>query len=98
MAPENKAGTKQVKEIRIGASDNLRNIWNRLLATEDIGDTVRYKEGPALSIFSTKGLKINEISVQTEEPNRATETLTKAGMTQIEDQRLRIGSLEIMID
>ena len=97
MAPENKAGIKQVKEIRIGMSNNPRNALNRLLATEDIGDTVRFKEGPSLSISSTKGLKINGIIVETEEPNRAIEILTKAGMTRIEDQRLRIGSLEIMI-
>ena len=97
MAPENKAGIKQVKEIRIEMSNNPRNALNRLLATEDICDTVRFKEGPSLSIPSTKGLKINGIIVETEEPNRAIEILTKAGMTRIEDQRLRIGSLEIMI-
>lgn len=98
VAPENKAGIRQVKEIRIGMSDNLRNVWNKLLATEDIGDTIRFKEGPALSISSAKGLKIDGISIETEDPYRAAEILTKAGMTRIKDQMLRIGSLEIAIE
>ena len=98
VAPENKAGIRQVKEIRIGMSDNLRNIWNKLLATENIGDTVRFKEGPALSISSAKGLKIDRILIETEDPCRATEILTKAGMTRIKDKILRIGSLEIAIE
>ena len=98
VAPENKAGIRQVKEIRIGMSDNLRNVWNKLLATENIGDTVRFKEGPALSISSAKGLKIDRILIETEDPYRATEILTKAGMTRIKDKTLRIGSLEIAIE
>ena len=98
VAPENKAGIRQVKEIRIGMSDNLRNVWNKLLATENIGDTVRFKEGPALSISSAKGLKIDRILIETEDPDRATEILTKAGMTRIKDKILRIGSLEIAIE
>ena len=98
VAPENKAGIRQVKEIRIGMSDNLRNIWNKLLATENIGDTVRFKEGPALSISSTQGLKIHGIAIETEDPFRAIEILTKAGMTRIEDKILGVGSLEIAIE
>ena len=98
VAPENKAGIRQVKEIRIGMSDNLRNVWNKLLATENIGDTLRFKEGPALSISSAKGLKIDRILIETEDPYRATEILTKAGMTRIKDKILRIGSLEIAIE
>ena len=98
VAPENKAGIRQVKEIRIGMSDNLRNVWNKLLAKEDINEKVRFKEGPALSISKAQGLKICGISIETENPLRAAEILTKAGMTRIKDQMLRIGSLEILLE
>ena len=98
VAPENKAGIRQVKEIRIGMSDNLRNVWNKLLAKEDINEKVRFKEGPALSISKAQGLKISGISIETENPLRAAEILTKAGMTRIKDQMLRIGSLEILLE
>ena len=98
IAPENKAGIRQVKEIRIGMNDNLRNVWNKLLETEERSDTIRFQEGPALSISKAQGLKIYGISIETDDPFQAAEILTKAGMTRIEDQVLRIGSLEIAIE
>ena len=98
IAPQNKAGIRQVKEIRIGMNDNLRNVLNRLIATEDSGDIVRFKEGPALSISTAHGLKIYGISIETDNPFQAAEILTKTGMTRIEDQVLRIGSLEIALE
>ena len=98
LAPENKAGIRQVKEIRIGMNDDLQNIWNKLLATGEKSDTIRFQEGPSLSISSAQGLKIYGISIETDDPFRAAEILTQAGLTQIEDQVLRIGSLEIAIE
>lgn len=98
IAPENKAGIRQVKVIRIGMNNNLRIVWNKLLATEERSDTIRFEEGPALSISSAQGLKIYGISIETDDPFRAAEILTQAGMTRIEDQVLRIGSLEIAIE
>ena len=98
IAPENKAGIRQVKEIRIGMSDNLRNVLNKLVMREYIGDIVRFKEGPALSISTTHGLKIYGILIETEDPFEAIEILTKAGMTRIKDQILRIGSLDIFVE
>ena len=98
LAPENRAGIRQVKEIRIGMNDDLQNIWNKLLATGEKSDTIRFQEGPSLSISSAQGLKIYGISIETDDPFRAAEILTQAGLTQIEDQVLRIGSLEIAIE
>ena len=97
VAPENKAGIRQVKEIRIGMSDHLQNVWNKLLTTEEIGDIIHFKEGPELLISSAQGLKIDGITIETEDPIKAIENLTKAGMTRIKDQTLRVGSLEITI-
>lgn len=98
VAPENKAGIKQVKEVRLGMNNNLRQIWNKLLIPAERSDTVQFKEGPSLSISSTQGLKILGISITTEDPLRAAETLAKAGMVRINDQTVKIGSLNIEIE
>ena len=98
VAPENKAGIKQVKEVRLGMNNNLRQIWNKLLIPAERSDTVQFKEGPSLSISSTQGLKILGISITTEDPLRAAETLAKAGMVRINDQTVKIGFLNIEIE
>ena len=95
VAPENKIGIKRVKDIRLGMNDHLRKVWNKLLMPAERNDIVQFKEGPTLSISDTQGLKILGITVITEDVLHATDSLTKAGMARIDDQTVKIGTLNI---
>lgn len=97
VAPENKAGIRQVKEVRIGMNDEDRKVWNQLLAPEERSDTAHFQEGPVLSISKSQRLKILGISVSAKDPIHATDTLEKVGMNRIDNETVSIGSLEITI-
>ena len=95
FAPDNNAGIEQVREVRIGMNNTERKILNQLLAPGERSNTIRFKEGPLLSISNAQNLKILGMTVSTRDPIRATTTLEKAGMHRTDNQTVRIGSLEI---
>ena len=98
IAPENKAGIEQVKEVRVGMNNDERAIWDQLLAPEECNNTIQFKEGPLISIANTEQLKILGMTVSAKNPIHAADILAKAGMHRTDNQTVRIGSLNIMIE
>ena len=98
IAPDNEAGITRVKEVKLEMDEKVREVWNKLLTPEECHNRVNFNEGPSLSISNGQGLKINGISIATKNPLQAFKTLTKAGMTRIDNQTIQIGSLNLTIE
>jgi len=95
VAPDNSAGIKQVTAVRVGVDAAHRDALDKLMAPREGKDSFTFSEGPPLLVSSASQLEVQGISVKVADLAKATEALTSAGMTKVDDHTVRVGSLSI---
>lgn len=96
-APTNSAGIVRTRSVNIAIDPSHQTAFNLFMQSTTTQDNYTFTDGPELVVSSSDTLRVDGLTVECVDPNRAAKALIDAGLQRVSDTEVSIGSLTLQL-